>query len=88
MTGPTVPERYKAVESAPVRIGRHVVIGAGSVVLPGCDVGDGAAVGALSLVNRSLPAWMIYAGSPARGIRPRERDLLALEDDYRASEHE
>jgi len=84
LSGPTIPERYKAVQSAPVPIGRHVIVGAGSVVLPGCGIGEGAAVGALSLVNRPLDPWMIYAGAPARPLRERRRDMLQLEVEYLA----
>jgi galactoside O-acetyltransferase len=37
---------------------------------------EGVAVGALSLVKHSLEAWSIYAGVPARYIRPRSREML------------
>jgi acetyltransferase-like isoleucine patch superfamily enzyme len=84
LMGPTIPERYKAVQSEPVTIGRHVIVGAGSVILPGCGIGEGTAVGALSLVNRALDPWMVYAGAPARLLRKRCRDLLRLEVEYLA----
>jgi galactoside O-acetyltransferase len=79
MTNPTVPDEFKAVEHAPVTIGRHVVIGSGSVVLPGAVLEDGVAVGALSMMRGHSPAFGIYAGVPARRLRERSRDLLELE---------
>lgn len=79
LTNPTVPEEYLDLEVAPVRIGRHVIVGSGSVVLPGCTLADGASVGALSLVNRDLDEWTIYAGCPARRLRERSRTALELE---------
>lgn len=79
MTNPTVPDEFKAVEHAPVTIGRHVVIGSGSVVLPGAVIEDGVAVGALSMMRGHSQAFGIYAGVPARRIRERSRDLLELE---------
>ncbi|KAB2952205.1 MAG: acyltransferase [Rhizobiaceae bacterium] len=82
LTGPTLPAKYTRVHKEPVRLDRHAVVGAGSVVLPGCEVGEGAIVGALSLVNQDLEPWRIYAGVPARAIRDRKRDLLALEAEY------
>lgn len=85
LTSPQVPDDYRAVEAAPVRLGRHVIIGAGSVILPGCQAGDGAAVGAMSLVKGDLAAWSIYHGIPARRQGERRRDLLALAERYRAS---
>lgn len=79
LTNPTVPEAYLGVTVAPVVIGRHVIVGCGSTVLPGVEIGDGSAVGAHSLVTRSLPTGIIAAGTPARAIRPRRQRLLELE---------
>lgn len=84
MTNPTVPERYKNVTHADVFIGRHVIVGSGSVVLPGVRLGEGVAVGALSLVRESCAEFGIYAGSPAKYLRPRSRHLLELEKDFLA----
>ena len=61
LTNPTVPDVFKSNKSLPVRLGRHSIVGANSIILPGSDIGDGVAVGALSLVNRNLDAWSIYA---------------------------
>jgi acetyltransferase-like isoleucine patch superfamily enzyme len=86
LTGPTVPEEFLKITKGSVRMGRHVVIGAGSIVLPGCDIAEGTTVGALSLVKSSLAEWGIYAGVPARRLRDRGRDLLALERELLARE--
>ena len=79
MTNPMVPARFTNVKSAPVHIGRHVLIGAGSIVLPGCVLAEGVAVGALSMVNRSCEAFGIYSGVPARLKRPRSKRLIEVE---------
>lgn len=79
LTGPTIPQRFRGISGGPVTIGRHVIVGAGSVVLSNLTVGDGTTIGALSLVNRSLDPWSIYAGVPTRFIRKRSRNLLQLE---------
>jgi acetyltransferase-like isoleucine patch superfamily enzyme len=79
LTNPTVPRGLAVPKTGCIRIGRHVIVGSGSVVLPGCSIGDGSAVGALSLVNRSLDPWGVYAGAPARRISARSRKLLAAE---------
>ncbi len=85
MTNPTVPPEFTGVTHADVEIGRHVVIGAGSVVLPGAVLEEGVAVGALSLVKGRCEAFGVYVGTPARRIKERRRDLLALEDRLRAA---
>jgi galactoside O-acetyltransferase len=79
LTNPTVPREYLNVRTAPVHLGRHVIVGSGSVILPGVWIGEGAAVGALSLVHRDLPEWGIYAGTPARRLRDRSKAMLAAE---------
>lgn len=80
MTNPTVPMKYKLQSiSAPVKIGRHAIIGCGSVVLPGVEVGEGTSVGSMSLCNKNTGKWSVYAGAPARQINKRKQDLLELE---------
>ena len=79
MTNPTVPPDFTNVTVAAVRLGRHVIIGSGSVILPGAQLEDGVAVGALSLVTKSLDAWGIYAGNPAKRLRERSKALLDAE---------
>lgn len=79
LTNPTVPDRYRNVQHAPVYLGRHVIVGSGSVILPGITLEDGVAVGALSLVTKSCCAFGIYAGNPARRIKDRKRELIELE---------
>lgn len=82
MAHPTIPARYRSVTKAPILLRQHSLVGSGSVVLPGAELGEGAAVGALSLVSTSLPAWGIYAGCPARKIRNRKTNPLALQAEF------
>lgn len=76
LAGPMVPERFRAVVSAPLLLRRHALVGANTVVLPGALLGEGAAVGALSLVKGEVAAWWIHAGCPARPLRRRDRDTV------------
>jgi dTDP-4-amino-4,6-dideoxy-D-glucose acyltransferase len=79
MTNPTLPSGFTHVTHAPVRIDRHVIIGAGSVVLPGVTLHEGAGVGALSLVKQDCESFVMYFGSPARRVGERSRKLLEME---------
>jgi len=79
LTNPTVPDKYKNVVHAPVFLGRHVIVGSGAVILPGVSIGEGVAVGALSLVKKDCQEFGIYAGNPARKIKERNRNLLKIE---------
>lgn len=79
MTNPTVPAEFTGVMSSPVILQKHVIIGAGAVILPGVTMFEGAAVGALSLVRKDCEAFQIYSGVPAKRIMPRKRELLVCE---------
>ena len=80
-----VPSEYTGVTHADVFLGKHVIVGSGSVILPGVTLEEGVAVGALSLVNRNCAAFGIYSGNPARRISERKRDLLEMEKRLRAT---
>jgi acetyltransferase-like isoleucine patch superfamily enzyme len=88
MTNPTVASQFTGVTHAPVTIGRHAIVGSGSIVLPGVMIGEGAALGALSLANRNCDAFVMYAGIPAKPIGERRRDLLQHERDFLAGERQ
>lgn len=79
LTGPTIPEEFLGVTYAAVYLGKHVIIGSGTVILPGCSIGDGSAVGALSLVTKELDRWGVFYGIPARRLKDRSRKPLELE---------
>lgn len=60
-------ERRSGLEAAqPIRIGNDVWIGGGAVILPGVSIGDGAVVGAGSVVTRDVAPRCVVAGNPAR----------------------
>jgi galactoside O-acetyltransferase len=61
---------------------RHVIIGAGTTILPGCVLGEGASVGAMSMVTKSLDPWGVYFGIPVRRLKARKKKLLDLEREF------
>jgi galactoside O-acetyltransferase len=79
MTNPLIPEEFKSVDHRPVIVGRHAIVGCGSVILPGAIIGEGCAVAALSMVKKDCNPFGIYAGIPARRIRERSMRLLDVE---------
>lgn len=60
---------HGAYQLGNVTIGKRASIGANCTILPGVTIGDGAVIGAMSLVNRDVPAGEFWAGVPARRIR-------------------
>lgn len=55
-----------------MNIGANVFIGAKSLILPGVYIGDGAIVGAGSVVTKDVEAWTIVGGNPAKFIKERK----------------
>lgn len=54
-----------------VGIGNDVWIGHGAVIMPEISIGNGAIIGANSVVTRNVPAYTIVAGVPAKPLRMR-----------------
>jgi maltose O-acetyltransferase len=62
-------ERRQGLEYArPIIIGADAWLGGGSIVLPGISIGEGAVVGAGSVVTHDVPPGVRVAGNPARKI--------------------
>jgi dTDP-4-amino-4,6-dideoxy-D-glucose acyltransferase len=85
MSNPTVPAEYTHVTHAPVTLGRHVIVGSGSVILPGCTLHEGCGVGSLSLVRADCEPFGMYFGAPVRRIGERQRTMIALGDRLEAA---
>jgi putative colanic acid biosynthesis acetyltransferase WcaF len=59
------------LQTYPIVIGRHAWIAAEAFVGPGVTIGEGAVLGARAVAAKSLAAWTIYVGNPARALRTR-----------------
>jgi len=57
--------------SAPITIRSQAWVAAGVFLAPGITIGEGAVIGACSVVTKSMPAWTICAGNPCRPLKPR-----------------
>lgn len=60
-------------------LGNDVWVGQNAVILPGVHIGDGAIIGANSVVGSDVPPYTIVVGNPARTLRKRfDDDLIDL----------
>jgi acetyltransferase-like isoleucine patch superfamily enzyme len=83
LTNPTMSIDHRLVTKAPVVLGKHVVVGANSVVLPGSNLGFGVSVGALTLVRGVIEDYSIVAGNPGKVIGKRSKVRLdKLDEEY------
>lgn len=67
------------VYSSPIYIGKHVIIGCGSVILPNAYITDGVSIGCLSMVNKKINDIGIYAGVPIKFIKEKKLNFFELE---------
>jgi len=81
LTNPTVPAEYRSLRVGSIALEKHAIVGANSVLLPGVVLGLGSSVGALTLVNSSVPAGAIVSGNPMRKLGERDvGNLWKLEE--------
>lgn len=73
MSGPMIPWRYKAFKSAKTTLKKDSFVGAYSIVMPGVTIGEGAVVGASSIVTKDIPDWAIAVGTPAKIVGTRDK---------------
>jgi 2,3,4,5-tetrahydropyridine-2-carboxylate N-succinyltransferase len=58
----------------PIRVGDRCLVGFGSLFLDGVEIGEGAVIGAGSVMISSVPAWSVAAGVPGRVLRMRDEE--------------
>ena len=68
-----IPMRHqKMTEAKPIVIGNDVWIGARVIILPGVEIGDGAVIGAGSVLTKNVPAYEVWGGNPASFLKSRQ----------------
>ena len=63
---------------SPTKIGNNASIGLGSVIMPGCEIGDGASIAPCSFVPKGtkIPARGVWGGNPVKDLRAERRSAL------------
>lgn len=60
---------FSQIASAPIRIRDHAWIGFQTIILKGVTIGEGAIIGAGSVVTKDVPDYAVVAGNPARVVK-------------------
>lgn len=73
-----VQSSVMALTTKPIYIGNDVWVASRAIILPGADLGDGSVVAAGAVVSKSVSAWTIVGGNPAKELKKRvlEQDHL------------
>jgi galactoside O-acetyltransferase len=75
---PMISIEYKGnIKIGKIILNKHCIVGSGSVVLPDVEFMEGACLGALSLANKSLDEYCLYAGIPAEMLKKRNKKEIA-----------
>lgn len=69
--GKRLPDEWSYFKKGGTAVGNDVWIGFDALIMPGVTIGDGAIIGARSVVTQDVPAYAVVAGNPARTVRMR-----------------
>ena len=73
---PLAPEDPYHRKSGLIVMGDYSFVATNAVVFPDVTIGEGAVVGACSLVTKDVPSWTVVAGVPARTVGVRKKFLM------------
>ena len=59
----------QAYKYGKIHLCKNCAIGTGSLIMPGITIGEGAVIGAGSMVTKDIPAWTLALGSPAKVVK-------------------
>jgi galactoside O-acetyltransferase len=85
-----IPEKYRDVKYGITVIENFAWVGAGAIVLPNIIMAEGSVLGAGAVLTKDTEPWMVYAGNPAKVIKPRNKDKIIemynkMKDEYKDS---
>lgn len=78
LANPTIPSILTNVFSKPVTIGKHVIVGAYTFIMPGVDICENVSIGAYSFVKKNITKKGIYCGNPLRFLRDKSDKCMEL----------
>jgi acetyltransferase-like isoleucine patch superfamily enzyme len=76
LVGPTIPLQYRKTKHQDVTFKKYAGCGVNCSIMPGVTLHEGSILGANSLALSDLEPWTIYAGSPAKPIKLRKKEII------------
>jgi acetyltransferase-like isoleucine patch superfamily enzyme len=70
--GPMIPQGQRGLKSGPICIEKDAFVGANAVIMPGVTIGEGAVVGANTIVHRDVKPWTVVVGFPPKIVGRRQ----------------
>ncbi len=85
---PTIDNQFRNINIGKIKMEKFSIIGANSVVFPNVTIGEGASIGAGSIVTRDIKPWAIYFQNKIIGYRNKEDVLKNYEKFLATPENE
>lgn len=77
LVSPLIPDQYRdELVGGQIIIGDFVSVLTNAIISPGITLGQGSILAANSFANKDIPAWQIWAGSPAKFLKWRRSDKM------------
>ena len=74
--------KYQVPKTGQIILEDHVMIGGNCVIMPGVTLGEGAAIGALSFIRKSVEGWAIYGGNPLKRLGDRKKTIKDIANSF------
>lgn len=85
---PTIDNKFRNIKMGNIKMEKFSIIGANSIVFPNVTIGEGASIGAGSVVTRDIKPWAIYFQNKIIGYRNKEEVMKNYEKFLATSESE
>ena len=73
LVSPLIPDQYRdKLVGGVIKIGNFASILTNAILSPGTQIGEGAVVAANSFVNKDIPVWEVWGGTPAKFLKYRD----------------
>lgn len=76
LAGPGIPPHYTNVTRKSIHICKHALVGTNAIIFPGVTIGEGAVVGAGTIVRKDLEPWTVYVGQDCKPLKARKREIV------------
>ena len=76
LVGPTIPSKYLNVHNGNIILESYVAVAAGSIIMPNVILKEGSIIGAMSFAKQNTEEWKIYAGTPIKYIKNRDKTCI------------
>ena len=77
---PTIDNSFRNINHGSIKMKKFSIIGANSIILPNVTIGEGASIGAGSIVTRDIKPWAIYFQNRIIGYRNKDEVLKNYEN--------